>query len=100
MIAQPEHQATLFVFNDNEEKFLAQLFAADNPFGAAALSVPSQSKQNPDSVTQRDNELALSTPAAMSSLARVDFPFSSGAQFLIPFHCNTLRLIGCTSIAS
>jgi len=39
MIEQPEHQATLFVFNDNEEQFLAHFLAANNPFGAAALNI-------------------------------------------------------------
>jgi hypothetical protein len=41
MIEQPEYQATLFVFNDNEEQFLAHFLAADNPFGAAALGINS-----------------------------------------------------------
>lgn len=39
MIEQPEHQATLFVFNDNEEQFLAHFLSTDNPYGAASLGI-------------------------------------------------------------
>lgn len=39
MIEQPEHQRTLFVFNDNEEQFLAHFVSPDNPFGAVAMRV-------------------------------------------------------------
>jgi hypothetical protein len=39
MIEQPEHQRTLFVFNDNEEQFLAHFVSASNPFGAVALRI-------------------------------------------------------------
>ena len=39
MIEQPEHQRTLFVFNDNEEQFLAHFISPTNPFGAVALRI-------------------------------------------------------------
>lgn len=39
MIEQPEHQGTLFVFNDNEEQFLAHFLSADNPYGAASMGI-------------------------------------------------------------
>jgi len=39
MIEQPEHQGTLFVFNDNEEQFLAHFLAVDNPYGAASMGI-------------------------------------------------------------
>lgn len=39
MIEQPEHQRTLFVFNDNEEQFLAHFVSPNNPFSAVELRI-------------------------------------------------------------